>query len=74
MEHTQGGLAGCSGHAILGRPEPCLHPALCGAGREVTLPGEQERLSPHGGGDGGWWGDKSSAASQGELLSIIYWA
>ena len=44
--------------------------------------GRERGHSPRGAGEvvsswwGGWWvgGDKSSAASQGELLSIIYWA
>lgn len=32
LEHAEGGCAGCSGHAVLSRPEPHLHPAFWGWG------------------------------------------
>ena len=36
-EHTEGGCAGCSGHAALSRPEPHLHPAFGGGGAGERL-------------------------------------
>ena len=56
-EHTEGGCAGCSGHAALSRPEPHLHPAFGGGGgqgRGCMLWRAAERILSvwGGGGDG----------------------